>query len=53
VKVAQAEVQQFSRVVTDRKEVRILGARYGIIRAQALTPRESLEFIEKVLEETR
>ncbi|MEU2687715.1 helix-turn-helix transcriptional regulator [Streptomyces hygroscopicus] len=51
-KAAHVEVQQFSRVVTDRKDVRILEARYGAIRAQALTPRESLAFIEKVLGET-
>ncbi|WP_406266133.1 helix-turn-helix transcriptional regulator [Streptomyces sp. NBC_00191] len=51
-KAAHAEVQQFSRVVTDRKEVRTLEARYGTIRAQALTPRESLALIEKVLGET-
>ncbi|MFC4035541.1 helix-turn-helix transcriptional regulator [Streptomyces polygonati] len=52
VKAAHAEVQHFSRVVTDRKDVRILEARYGTIRAQALTPRESLAFIKKVLGET-
>ncbi|WP_308409657.1 DUF5753 domain-containing protein [Streptomyces sp. A3M-1-3] len=51
-KLGHVEVQQFSRVVTDRKEVRTLEAQYGIIRAQALTPRESLAFIEKVLGET-
>ncbi|MBT2488660.1 helix-turn-helix transcriptional regulator [Streptomyces sp. ISL-96] len=51
-KVAHTEVQQFSRVTTDRTAVRTLEARYGIIRAQALTPRESLAFIEKVLGET-
>ena len=45
-------VQNFERTVTNRNEVRTLEARYGIIRAQALTPRESLEFIEKVLGET-
>ncbi|WP_328468307.1 helix-turn-helix domain-containing protein [Streptomyces sp. NBC_00448] len=51
-KVGHVEVQQFSRVVSDQKEVRRLDALYGIIRAQALTPRESLAFIEKVLGET-
>ncbi|MBM9434612.1 helix-turn-helix domain-containing protein [Actinacidiphila bryophytorum] len=45
-------VQNFDRLITDRNEVRTLEARYGIIRAQALTPRESLTFIEKVLGET-
>ncbi|MFG2499576.1 Scr1 family TA system antitoxin-like transcriptional regulator [Streptomyces sp. NPDC048441] len=51
-RVAHTEVQQFSRVTADRKSVRVLEARYGIIRAQALTPRESLTFIERVLGET-
>ncbi|GLW17120.1 transcriptional regulator [Streptomyces sp. NBRC 13847] len=38
--------------ISDPKEIRILELRYGIIRAQALTPRESLAFIEKTLGET-
>jgi hypothetical protein len=38
------------RPVSDPKQLRILGLRYGVIRAQALTPRESLAFIEQVLE---
>jgi len=46
------EVQLISRVISDPKEVQILEMRYGIIRAQALTPRESLAFIEKLLGET-
>ncbi|MFD6229904.1 helix-turn-helix domain-containing protein [Streptomyces sp. NPDC060232] len=46
------EVQLVSRLITDPKEVQILDMRYGMIRAQALTPRESLTFIEKVLGET-
>lgn len=50
--VGHAEVLGFSRVITNREEVRTLEAQYGIIRAQALTPRESLAFIEKVLGET-
>jgi len=50
--VGHVEVQNVARQITDRTEVRILQARYGIIRAQALTPRESLAFIEKVLGET-
>ncbi|GAA3298571.1 hypothetical protein GCM10020295_34460 [Streptomyces cinereospinus] len=41
------EVQLTNRVITDPKETTILDMRYGIIRAQALTPRESLAFIEK------
>ncbi|MEU8887446.1 helix-turn-helix transcriptional regulator [Streptomyces sp. NPDC048442] len=51
-RAAHLEVQQLSRVFLDPKEVQLLEARYGIIRAQALTPRESLAFIEKVLGET-
>lgn len=46
------EVQLHSRVLSDPREVRVLESRYGMIRAQALSPRESLAFIEKVLEET-
>ncbi|MEU6992418.1 helix-turn-helix transcriptional regulator [Streptomyces sp. NPDC046465] len=38
--------------VSDPKQLRILELRYGMIRAQALTPRESLAFIEQVLGET-
>ncbi|MGP4089691.1 helix-turn-helix domain-containing protein [Streptomyces sp. KR55] len=51
-KVAHSEAALFSRVTAERKDVRVFEARYGIIRAQALTPRESLAFIEKVLGET-
>lgn len=51
-KVGHVEVQRFSRVIPERQEVRRLDIQYGIIRAQALTPRESLAFIEKVLGET-
>jgi len=49
--VAYMEAQGYPRLITDREEVRILAARYGIIRAQALNPYESLDLIEKVLEE--
>ncbi|MET9373900.1 helix-turn-helix transcriptional regulator [Streptomyces sp. NPDC002992] len=45
------EAQGRSTLVTEREEVRSLAARYGIIRAQALTPWESLAFIEKLLGE--
>ncbi|AWL40273.1 XRE family transcriptional regulator [Streptomyces sp. SM18] len=41
-----------SRPVSDPKQLRLLELRYGMIRAQALTPRESLAFIEDVLGET-
>ncbi|MEO3974234.1 helix-turn-helix transcriptional regulator [Streptomyces sp. CAU 1734] len=41
-----------SRPVSDPKQLRIIELRYGIIRGQALSPRESLAFIEQVLGET-
>ncbi|WP_200303330.1 helix-turn-helix domain-containing protein [Streptomyces adelaidensis] len=37
------------RPVSDPKDLRILELRYGMIRAQALPPRESLAFIEQAL----
>ncbi|MGW0206876.1 helix-turn-helix domain-containing protein [Streptomyces sp. NPDC003233] len=37
------------RPVSNPKELRILELRYGMIRAQALTPRESQAFIERAL----
>ncbi|MFD3941440.1 helix-turn-helix domain-containing protein [Streptomyces sp. NPDC058579] len=40
------------RPVTEWKQLRILELRYGIIRAQALTPRESTALIEQLLGET-
>lgn len=40
------------RAVDDPKQLRILELRYGMIRAQALTPRESLAFIKQLLGET-
>ncbi|MDX6328428.1 MAG: hypothetical protein QOI83_811 [Streptomycetaceae bacterium] len=46
------EVQLTSRLIADPREVQILEMRYGMIRAQAHTPRESLAFIQKVLGET-
>ncbi|MFI6729749.1 helix-turn-helix domain-containing protein [Streptomyces atratus] len=49
--IGYLEVQGRSTLMTDREEVRALAARYGIIRSQALTPRESLAFIEKLLGE--
>ena len=50
--VAHSEGALFSRVTGERQDVHILDARYGNIRAQALAPRESLAFIERVLGET-
>jgi hypothetical protein len=49
--VAYTEVQNVSRLITDSEEVRVIAAQYGILRAQALTPRESLALIEKLLGE--
>lgn len=40
------------RPVFDPKQLRILELRYGMIRAQALSPRESLAFIAQLLGET-
>jgi transcriptional regulator with XRE-family HTH domain len=40
------------RPVDNPRQLRVLELRYGIIRAQALTPEESLAFIEQVLGET-
>jgi transcriptional regulator with XRE-family HTH domain len=50
--VGHNEVQRTSRLISEPKEIQILELRYGVIRAQALPPRESLAFIEKVLGET-
>lgn len=49
--IGYLETQGRSTLVSDREEVRALAARYGIIRAQALTPRESLAYVEKLLGE--
>ncbi|MGW3522446.1 helix-turn-helix domain-containing protein [Streptomyces olivaceus] len=46
--VGYVEIQDIARLATDAEEVRILAARYGSIRAQALTPRESLALIERM-----
>jgi transcriptional regulator with XRE-family HTH domain len=49
--VAYMEVQGRGTLVTGREEVRVITSRYGIIRAQALTPSESLHVIERLLGE--
>jgi transcriptional regulator with XRE-family HTH domain len=49
--MAYMEVQDVSALYAERKKVRPLEATYGVLRAQALTPRESLVFIEKLLGE--
>ncbi|QGV79171.1 helix-turn-helix domain-containing protein [Streptomyces ficellus] len=50
--VGHWEGQLSNRLISDLREIQILELRYGILRAQALTPRESMAFIEKVLGET-
>jgi transcriptional regulator with XRE-family HTH domain len=49
--LGHVEAQLHSRLVSDPRDVQILEMRYGMIRAQALSPRESLAFIEKVMGE--
>ncbi|MFG3101735.1 helix-turn-helix domain-containing protein [Streptomyces sp. NPDC048182] len=48
--LGHSEGQQYSRVISDPKEAQIMEMRYGLLRAQALSPHDSLSFIEKVLE---
>ncbi|MEU9736045.1 helix-turn-helix transcriptional regulator [Streptomyces sp. NPDC048002] len=50
--VGRSPVVAHGRPVHEPKHLRILELRYGIIRAQALTPRESLAFVEHLLGET-
>ncbi|MFE1324964.1 helix-turn-helix domain-containing protein [Streptomyces sp. NPDC058735] len=50
--VGRAEGDCGSRPVSDLKHLRIMELRCGIIRAQALSPEESLAFIEEVMGET-
>jgi transcriptional regulator with XRE-family HTH domain len=51
-RIAYVEAHKDSRIHTERKPVREIEEQYGILRAQALTPRESLSLIEKLLGET-
>ncbi|MFJ9902300.1 helix-turn-helix domain-containing protein [Streptomyces sp. NPDC101152] len=48
-KFVYAEAQGTSALQTDAEQTTLAAARYGIIRSQALPPRESLEFIEGLL----
>ncbi|MFJ2080730.1 helix-turn-helix domain-containing protein [Streptomyces anulatus] len=50
-RIAYTEVQDDSRLYTGTSKVRELEARYGILRSQALTPSESMAFVEKLLGE--
>ncbi|MBA9048444.1 MULTISPECIES: helix-turn-helix domain-containing protein [Streptomyces] len=49
---AYADAHKGSRLYSDAQTVREMEERYGILRAQALTPRHSLALVEKVLGET-
>jgi transcriptional regulator with XRE-family HTH domain len=50
-RIAYVEAYKDSRLYTERRLVREIEEQYGILRAQALTPRESLAVIEKLLGE--
>ncbi|MEU2895166.1 helix-turn-helix domain-containing protein [Streptomyces sp. NPDC001273] len=50
--VGRTEGAFSGRPVSEPKQLRILDLRYGMIRAQALTPRESRALIEQMLGET-
>ncbi|MGW3654264.1 helix-turn-helix domain-containing protein [Streptomyces sp. NPDC005151] len=50
--VGRIDDEYGGRPVSAPKQLRVLELRYGIIRAEALTSRESLDFIEQVLGET-
>ncbi|MCX5375850.1 helix-turn-helix transcriptional regulator [Streptomyces sp. NBC_00091] len=50
-RIGYTEVQDDSRLYTGRAKIHELESRYGILRSQALTPRESSVFIEKLLGE--
>ncbi|MER7583655.1 helix-turn-helix transcriptional regulator [Kitasatospora sp. NPDC097691] len=49
--IAYVEVQHVNRLITDPEEVRLMAARYGTLRGQALNMRESLALIEMILGE--
>ncbi|WP_327188594.1 helix-turn-helix transcriptional regulator [Streptomyces xinghaiensis] len=50
-RIAYTEVQDDSRLYTEQAKVRELETRYGILRSQALDPRESLTLVENLLGE--
>ncbi|KND33072.1 DNA-binding protein [Streptomyces acidiscabies] len=50
--VAHNEAQLVSRLLSQHKEIQTLDIRCGIIRAQALTPSETMAHIEKLLGDT-
>ncbi|MEV5876933.1 helix-turn-helix transcriptional regulator [Streptomyces sp. NPDC052101] len=46
--VAYVEIHTYPRLITHAEEVSVLTERYGLLRAQALRPSESLDLIEKL-----
>lgn len=48
-RIAYMEGYKDSRLHSERKSVREIEEQYGILRAQALTPRETLALVEKLL----
>ncbi|MEU6370698.1 helix-turn-helix transcriptional regulator [Streptomyces sp. NPDC046931] len=50
-RIAYVDAHTSSRLYTDRQTVREMEERYGVLRAQALTPRQSLAHVEKLLGE--
>ncbi|MGW8385707.1 helix-turn-helix domain-containing protein [Streptomyces albidoflavus] len=50
-RIAYVEAHKESRLYTERSSVREFEEQYGILRAQGLTPRESLAFVGKLLGE--
>ncbi|GAA4008788.1 helix-turn-helix transcriptional regulator [Streptomyces marokkonensis] len=50
-KFVYSEAHAISSLVADPEQTVLAAARYGIIRSQALSPRESSQFIEKLLGE--
>ncbi|GED87639.1 helix-turn-helix transcriptional regulator [Streptomyces sp. 6-11-2] len=51
-RIAYVEAYKDSRLYTERESVRELEEQYGLLRAAALSPRESLALTEKLLGET-
>ncbi|MEV0524574.1 helix-turn-helix transcriptional regulator [Streptomyces sp. NPDC050439] len=50
-RIAYVESYKSSRLFSDRASVREIAEQYGIVRAQALTPQESMALVEKLLGE--
>ncbi len=50
--VAYTETQRGSHLISDRNEISILAQKYAMLRAQALTPLETLRLLARLLGET-